>query len=70
MVHLSPRMERKSLWSDRANERYDTKTREVRIELEPAKSLIVGLRVEVTINTQRQSGRGGQSVAAALPTCR
>ena len=64
VVHLSPRMERKSLWSERANERYDMKTREVRIELEPAQSLIVGLRVEVMINTEVRVAQNASRVPA------
>jgi len=47
---LSPRMSRKQLWSDRPTERYDTKTREVWLELEDAGELVVGLRVDVTID--------------------
>jgi len=47
---LSPRMSRKQLWSDRPTERYDTKTREVWLELEDAQELVVGLRVDVTID--------------------
>jgi multidrug resistance efflux pump len=50
VVRLSPRMGRKQLWSDRPAERYDTKTREVWIELEEGESLVVGLRVDVMIN--------------------
>jgi HlyD family secretion protein len=50
VVRLSPRMDRKSVWSDRATERYDTKTREVWIELQPAPPLVLGLRVDVTID--------------------
>jgi multidrug resistance efflux pump len=50
VVRLSPRMDRKSLWSDRTTERYDTKTREIWIELGPVKGLVVGLRVEVMID--------------------
>jgi len=50
VVRLSPRMDRKSVWSDRATERYDTKTREVWIELQPGPPLVLGLRVDVTID--------------------
>lgn len=49
---LSPAMTRKELWSDHPTERYDTKTREVWIDLDPTPShanLVVGLRVEVAI---------------------
>lgn len=50
VVRLSARMGRKQLWSDRPAERYDTKTREVWIELEDGESLVVGLRVDVMID--------------------
>ncbi len=50
VIRLSSRMGRKQLWSDRPAERYDTKTREVWIELEQGESLVVGLRVDVMIN--------------------
>ena len=52
VVRLSPRMGRKQLWSDRPSERYDTKTREVWIELDNGESLVVGLRVDVMIDPQ------------------
>jgi HlyD family secretion protein len=52
VVRLSPRMDRKSVWSDRATERYDTKTREVWIELQPGLALVLGLRVDVTIHVK------------------
>lgn len=47
---LSPRMSRKSMWTDDPGERYDTKTREIWIDLEPAGDLVVGLRVDVMID--------------------
>ena len=56
VARLSPRMEPKSLWSDRPTERYDTKTREIWIELEPTKGLVLGLRVEVTIDARSTPG--------------
>jgi multidrug resistance efflux pump len=57
VARLSPRMERKSLWSDRSTERYDTKTREVWIELGPTKGMVIGLRVEVTIDVRSGAAR-------------
>ena len=45
-------MDRKKLWSDRPSERSDTKTREVWIELQPGPPLVVGLRVDVKIDTK------------------
>ena len=48
---LSPRMVPKQMSSDRPSERLDTKTREVWITLEPSSALVVGLRVDVTIET-------------------
>jgi HlyD family secretion protein len=50
VVRLSPRMDRKSLWSNRSTERYDTKTREVWIELPGSRNLVLGLRVDVIID--------------------
>lgn len=50
VIRLSSRMGRKQLWSDRPAERYDTKTREIWIELEQGESLVVGLRVDVMID--------------------
>jgi len=49
VVRLSPRMGRKQVRSDRPAERFDTKTREVWIELESAECLVVGLPVDVVI---------------------
>jgi HlyD family secretion protein len=49
LYFLSPRMNRKTLSSDRPNELYDTKVREVLIRVDNALQLIVGLRVDVTI---------------------
>jgi multidrug resistance efflux pump len=49
VVRLSPRMDRKTLWNDRATERQDTKTREVWVELEQAGPFVVGLRAEVVM---------------------
>ncbi len=57
IVSLSPQMSRKELWSDHPTERYDTKTREIWIDLDhpattalQAAGLVVGLRVEVAMN--------------------
>jgi hypothetical protein len=47
---VSPRMGAKEVWSDRPNERLDTKTREIWIDLEGAQNLVVGLRVDVMIH--------------------
>jgi len=49
VVRLSPRMGRKQIWSDRPTERFDTKTREVWIELDSGEGLVVGLPVDVVI---------------------
>jgi multidrug resistance efflux pump len=49
VCRLSPRMTRKELSSDRPNERFDTKVREVWIELDDAVPLVVGLRVDARI---------------------
>jgi multidrug resistance efflux pump len=53
VVQLSPRMSDKLLWSDDPEERYDTKTRELVIELEDDDAgLVVGLRVDVIIDAE------------------
>ncbi len=57
VARLSPRMTRKSLWSDRPDERYDTKTREVWIDLEQNDRLVIGLPVDVTIDTRPAPAR-------------
>ncbi len=49
IVRLSPRMEDKSVWNDRAAERLDTKTREIWIALDDRPS-VIGLRVDVVID--------------------
>jgi HlyD family secretion protein len=46
---LSPRMIRKEVTSDRATEKYDTKTREIWLDLEAHSPLVIGLRVDITI---------------------
>ena len=50
VVRLSPRMGRKQLWSDDPAERYDTKTREIWIELDEGQPMVVGLRVDALID--------------------
>lgn len=50
VVWVSSRMGRKHLWSDAPTERQDTKTREVLIGLSEQGDLVVGLRVNVTID--------------------
>ncbi len=55
VVRLSPRMSRKSLWSDEPDESYDTKTREVWIELERSEPLVVGLRVDVHFSLESEA---------------
>jgi ABC exporter DevB family membrane fusion protein len=49
VVRLSQQMGRKELWSDQPTERYDTKTREVWIELEGNDPWVVGLRLDVML---------------------
>ena len=51
VARISPRMSHKELWTNDPTERYDTKTREVWIELDDAEGLLVGLRVDVTLET-------------------
>jgi len=64
---LSPRMSRKQLWSDRPTERYDTKTREVWLELEDAQELVVGLRVDVTIDAGSPAAAHAEGLALQPP---
>jgi hypothetical protein len=52
VVAISPRMANKSLHSDRPSEIYDTKVREVIVELRDATQMIVGLRVDMQVNTE------------------
>ena len=50
ITRLSPRMSPKQIWSDDPAESFDTKTREVWIDLEAGQGqLVLGLRVDVTI---------------------
>ncbi|MBN2292701.1 MAG: HlyD family efflux transporter periplasmic adaptor subunit [Pirellulales bacterium] len=56
VVRLSPKMGRKELWSDQPTERYDTKTREIWIELEENDQWVVGLRLDVTLLIEESSG--------------
>jgi hypothetical protein len=57
VAETSPRMSRKILLSDRPDERFDTKVREVCIDVDGGESLVVGLRVDVTIDTTASSPR-------------
>lgn len=53
IVKIAPRMGQKTLSTDRAQERQDTRVREVTVEL-PALSVVSGLRVWGTIEAQKQ----------------
>jgi multidrug resistance efflux pump len=55
VISISPRMETKTIHTDRAFELYDTKVREVLVELDTKELLIVGLRVDVTFDTESVS---------------
>ena len=50
VTRLSPRMGRKGLFTNDPAERFDTNTRQVWLDLDEADSLVVGLRVDVTID--------------------
>jgi multidrug resistance efflux pump len=52
VTRLSPRMTAKQIWSDAPNERFDTKAREIWIDLDSGENLVVGLRVDVTVDPQ------------------
>jgi len=67
VIRLSPRMGRKKLWSDHPAERYDTKTREVWIELENEGALVLGLPVDVMIDPQSGSLTKGVRSGATKP---
>jgi multidrug resistance efflux pump len=60
VVSISPRMATKSIHAERPQELYDTKVREVLLELDATDRLIVGLRVDVLF----QAGQGEQSETA------
>ncbi len=51
ILSLSPRMSAKSISSGSPDELYDTKVREVLLNLQNAQSLLVGLRVDVIFNS-------------------
>lgn len=55
VTRLSPRMGRKAMLTEQPDERFDTKTREVWIDLEQGESLVVGLRVDVVIETEKET---------------
>ncbi len=48
-------MASKSLYSDHPRELYDTKTREVLIELSTTESVVVGLRTDVELDVTAQN---------------
>ena len=50
VTRLSSRMERKTHASDSSDERFDTKTREVWIDIDDSDSNVIGMRVHVRIN--------------------
>ena len=52
VVRLSPRMGRKQLFTDDPAEQFDVKTREIWIDLDTHDDLLVGLRVDVSIDPQ------------------
>jgi len=59
VTRLSPRMGPKHLRTERAEERFDTRTREVWIDFQQNQQLIVGLPVDVTISTRPASAERG-----------
>ena len=52
IVSMSPRMSGKRLFTGRPNELYDTKVREVLVEVEEGEGLLIGLRVDVELTTE------------------
>ena len=61
VTRLSPLMSRKRLYTDDPAERYDTKTREVWIDLGGGEGLVIGLRVDVIIEPQMASTLSGDA---------
>lgn len=57
VVRLAPYMSRKELFTDDPAEQYDTKVREVWVELAPATPLIIGLRVDVALRAAASGNR-------------
>ncbi|HUY91119.1 MAG TPA: HlyD family efflux transporter periplasmic adaptor subunit [Pirellulales bacterium] len=62
VTRLAPRMSRKRLWTDDPAEQFDSKVRELWIELEDAKALIVGLRVDVRIQLNPPPEKASQGL--------
>jgi hypothetical protein len=60
-------MGQKTLWSNRPAERLDTRTREVLIELTDSARLVVGLRVDVTLDASRDGKPTDQDALRTLP---
>ncbi len=58
VTSVSPRMVRKSVFAERPGELYDTKVREVVLELQPTEELFVGLRVDISLQpSHEETGR-------------
>ena len=70
VYRVSPRMDRKELWSDHPAERYDTKTREIWIELDQGELLVVGLRVDVVIDPESLAPPSGATRESPRPTAK
>jgi len=66
VIRLSPRMTNKQIWSDDPTERFDTKAREVWIELDQHEDLVLGLRVDVMIDADASSADPEQLVQASI----
>lgn len=63
---LSPRMAPKQVFSGRPDELYDTKMREVIMQLDDSPGLIVGLRVDVMVLPMHGAARPGQLSGPAV----
>jgi HlyD family secretion protein len=64
VVSISPCMADKSVDAGRPNELYDTKVREVLLELDNATQLIVGLRVDVSFDARQTTVDSSQPLTA------
>ncbi|MBN2021382.1 MAG: efflux RND transporter periplasmic adaptor subunit [Pirellulales bacterium] len=67
VTQLSPRMDRKTLQTGYPDELFDTKTREVWIDLDEPGSLVVGLRVDTVIDAPIQQAADSSNEGSSQP---
>jgi hypothetical protein len=61
VTRVSPLMGRKRIFTDDPSEHYDVKTRAVLIDIGAVEGLVVGLRVDVTIDAEKHSQSAPQA---------